>query len=212
MTSEDELLRRLRSEEDNLVERKPDGPNAAELRRTLVAFANTVREGEEAVLFVGVADKGGAVLGVQNTDAMQKNVNRAASDCFPPIHVDQRALEQNGKPFLAVIVRRSALRPHFAGQAYVRKGSESVAASQEAMNELIDRRHSKAALFLEWKGKLVTRNYPNGMREPRDAIIEDCTTHFVTVRALNSGELIKRHIDAVPYDWDGEQNRLKIWL
>lgn len=209
MTTEDELLRRLTNHEDNLVERKPDGANGGALRRTLVAFANTVRDGEEAVLFIGVADRDGAVLGVENTDAMQKYVNRAAMDCFPPIRVDQRALEKDGKQFVAVIVRRSEHRPHFAGQAYIRKGSESVAASQEAVNELVDRRHSKARLLLDWKGKVVTRTFPDG--RVREAIIVDCNAHFVRINGLNSGEVVNRPLESVSLAWDDRLDRLWVY-
>ena len=60
-----ELIARLHTSEDNLVERKPEGVNRSELRRTLVAFANSTPDDQVAILFVGVHDKG-TIVGVQN--------------------------------------------------------------------------------------------------------------------------------------------------
>ena len=52
MTRE-ELLKRLKDHEDNFTERKLEGAKSAELRKTLVAFANSVPEGRLAILFIG---------------------------------------------------------------------------------------------------------------------------------------------------------------
>ena len=61
------LLIRLRDHEDGFTERKQEGAASAsaELRKTLVAFANSVPEGKTAILFIGVSDTG-APLGVKN--------------------------------------------------------------------------------------------------------------------------------------------------
>jgi predicted HTH transcriptional regulator len=53
---EQELIIRLKSEEDNFVERKPDGVKRGEIRETIVAFANSLSEGQTGVLFIGVRD------------------------------------------------------------------------------------------------------------------------------------------------------------
>ena len=45
-----------------MVERKPDGFKDREARKTVVAFANSTPEDQEAVLFIGVHDKSGEVL------------------------------------------------------------------------------------------------------------------------------------------------------
>ena len=58
MTRE-ELIARLHDEEDNYVERKLAGAaNAEEIRKTVVAFANSTPVEREALLFIGVADGG----------------------------------------------------------------------------------------------------------------------------------------------------------
>src|ERR1700737_3512877 len=64
-----DLLRLVGNHEDNFVERKPESVSKAELRQTVCAFANSVPQNREAVLFVGIEDRAGAVLGVKNTDA-----------------------------------------------------------------------------------------------------------------------------------------------
>lgn len=78
----DELIRLIARAEDNFVERKPESVKAAELRRTMCAFANSVPYGREAVLFIGIGDRGGLVLGVRDSDKLQKRIREAChSDC-----------------------------------------------------------------------------------------------------------------------------------
>lgn len=71
-----ELIWRLTDEEDNYVERKPEGLNQAEIRKTATAFANQVATDQTAILFIGVANNGD-LLGVKDTDSLQKRVRRA---------------------------------------------------------------------------------------------------------------------------------------
>src|SRR5688572_3240933 len=79
------LRRRLRNREDGFIERKPEGVSTEDIRKTLVAFANSVPEGEQAILYIGVSDDG-TPLGVSNTDSLQKNIRRIAEGkCYPPI-------------------------------------------------------------------------------------------------------------------------------
>ncbi|MHB8347387.1 MAG: RNA-binding domain-containing protein [Acidiferrobacterales bacterium] len=59
----DALLNKIRDHKDNFVERKLEGVTNAELRQTVSAFANTVPEGRHAVLFIGLHDKTGEILG-----------------------------------------------------------------------------------------------------------------------------------------------------
>lgn len=55
----DELLRLLQTREDNYTERKLEGAaHQGEIRKAMVAFANSVPIDREAVLFIGVADDG----------------------------------------------------------------------------------------------------------------------------------------------------------
>ena len=53
-----DIWSRLSDGESNFVERKQSAASTDEIRRTIVAFANSVPVGDEAVLFIGVKDDG----------------------------------------------------------------------------------------------------------------------------------------------------------
>jgi len=58
MISEAQILALLTGSESRLVEHKASIPKDADVRKTLVAFANSVAEGEHALLFIGINDQG----------------------------------------------------------------------------------------------------------------------------------------------------------
>jgi hypothetical protein len=92
MLPESELTRLLNNSESHWVERKPPTVNGAEIRNTLVAFANSVSEGQHAVLFIGVSNDG-KPQAVTNTDKLQKTVTQIAEhDCYPPVKCSPTAL------------------------------------------------------------------------------------------------------------------------
>jgi hypothetical protein len=132
------LRQRLRNREDGFTERKPEGVSTEDIRKALVAFANSIPEGEQAILFIGVSDDG-TPLGVNNTDKLQKEVRRIAEGkCYPPIKAHTcKVFEESGKSIVAVIVSASVSRPHFAGTAYVRVGSESVKAPEPIYEQML---------------------------------------------------------------------------
>ncbi len=147
-----ELLNRLKDDEDSFVERKLEGDD---LKRTIVAFANSVPSDREAILYIGVRNDG-AISGVTNADATQKKIHKICfKDCYPPIKFSTEILRIDDKPVLAVIIPSSLERPHFAGQAFIRVGTESIPASKELFDDLITSRHSKAGELLKYKGKIV---------------------------------------------------------
>ena len=118
MMTDDELRQRLGDHEDQLVERKSEGVKGDELRQTLSAFANTIQAGRVGILFIGVADKGGMITGVPNSDSVQKRVREAANDCYPPIRsYESHAFTVDEKTIVAVVVSSSDGRPHFTGPA-----------------------------------------------------------------------------------------------
>ena len=145
-----------RSPEDNFIERKTQNVNAHELRKTLVTFANSLPEGETGVLFVGVHDKTGAILGVDATDKVQKRIFDAGDDCYPAIRPAMHVLGVEDKLVVAAVVSYSKRKPHFAGPAWVRSGSRSVKASEELYQDLLTSHCDKAGELLKWKGKQVT--------------------------------------------------------
>ena len=162
---------------------------------TLVAFANSVPPEREAVLLLGVRpDK--TPVGVDDGDKLQRSVSDWAKECYPPITVTYEVLpDLASRPVLAVIVRASDERPHFAGPAYVRDGSKTVKASERVYAELIASRNAKARVILEHKrrGKSVTilliqKADNKVVQRDFEVDIEDCTAHWVTVRYVGPGQ------------------------
>jgi len=195
---EDELRQRLADHEDQLVERKSDSVKRDELRQTLSAFANTLQPADVGVLFVGIADRGGAITGVANSDSIQQRVREAADGCFPPIrNYESHALTVDEKTVVAVVVHASAERPHFTGPAYVRVGSESVNASAAQYEKLIASRNGKAEAILRMMDQTITveaigRRLENpipapGARYRSEARLEDCDAHYVRLTVSAGG-------------------------
>ncbi len=202
------LLARLNDPEDQFTERKSAGVKASEIRRTACAFANSLPASSSGVLFVGLDDQSGAVNGVINTDQLQKRVNDALRDCYPLIAgVQQAVLQVNGGHVLAVVVPASDNRPHFTGPAYVRRGSESVNASVELFQELIDSRHSKVKAILHLRGGPAITVHCLGRKliDPRPLEARYIEEHVAEVRACDTHEVIIYsnscfHLVAVPLD------------
>lgn len=152
-TNREELTARLRLHEDSFVERKLEGHD---IMPTIVGFANSVPTGRDAILFIGVRDNG-EVVGVKNADSLQKKLQKSCkTDCYPPIACFTELLVVDEKQIVAVVIPPSLNRPHFAGPAYIRKGSTTVAASEEAFADLINARTSKAAELLRYRGQPIT--------------------------------------------------------
>lgn len=220
--TDDELRRRIDGGEDELTEFKANVPNGAELRQTLVAFANSVPAGQVGTCFIGVNDDGEAV-GVDDTDGRQRTIRRIAqNDCYPPIDVSCRTLDVDGNGVLAVEVPHSTTRPHFAGAAYVRRGSESVAASREQYEQLIASRHDKCRVISAWGNAPITvemvgkrlgdqRRLEGNYRASCDAQILECTPHHVRLVQLNTGDHYVEPIEnVVPLVDVGRNNRPKL--
>ncbi|MFM0239668.1 AlbA family DNA-binding domain-containing protein [Paraburkholderia phytofirmans] len=219
--TDDELRQRLTDDEDQLVERKSDGVKRDELQQTLSAFANTLQPGNAGVLFIGVADKGGAITGVANSDSTQHRVREAAESCFPPIRsYESHALTIEKKTVVAVLIRASGERPHFTGPAYVRVGSESVKASAEQYEKLIASRNGKTEAILRIGNAPVTveaigRRFENPMPAPgarylSEARIAGCDAHCVRLTVSSNGMpawTIAEPLDRVSISHDVRRDR-----
>jgi hypothetical protein len=154
--NERSLLERLRNFEDGLTERKRAIHSNDEIRKAVVSFANSVPEGQTAVLFVGVNDDG-TISGVPSVevDKTQQRVRRICErDCFPSVAIHLiRALDIDGKQVVAFEFGPSRDRPHFAGHAYIRVGSESVKDSSSKLDELIASKNTTAGRLIAAKNK-----------------------------------------------------------
>lgn len=177
------LLARLQSREDSFVERKKTA-QPYEIRRAVVAFANSLGEGQEGVVFIGVEDDGRLVASFDFAPAERK-AREAVSECYPPIEgVTYRSLQVAGVEVLAVVVPHSQRAPHFAGKAYVRIGASSPEASEEMLERLIADRMSPAGKLRRWIGKdiAVQVQKPGGFALPRPHVLESVDADGLVVR------------------------------
>lgn len=218
----EELQRRLSNKEDGFTERKPEGAGSSDFKKTIVAFANSVPEGNEAILFIGVDDKG-APLGVKNTDSLQKTIRQICEKtCYPSITHQSQVLSVDGKDILAIIIPHSTNRPHFTGPVYIRRGSESVIATEDAFEELIASRSSKCWEIMKWKNKLVTviargkelgsTKYLGDSRyhASHECRIEECNTHYIKFYDIATRRHMSEPLENVRITYDEAKNRLKL--
>ena len=213
--SDQELLLRLRDFEDNFVERKTSG-DSKDWLKTIVALANSTPIGYPSLLFIGVRDDGTLEETTPNLDSLQRTFNEKVSAAYPPVYYLARILSVEGKQILAVIVPGSEQRPHFAGQAFIRKGSETVAASDEQFANLIATRNSKAYEISHWKCRTITVDYINAERPQilgalahrEERTVEDCNQFYVTLRAGDTLESLP--MQRVAISFDNEKQRLKL--
>ncbi|MBS1786516.1 MAG: ATP-binding protein [Acidobacteria bacterium] len=217
--TDEELKRRLSDLEDGWTERKEKGVSTDDIRKAIVAFANSVPDGEEAVLFVGVADDG-KITGVDNPEKTQKSFSKTASEwCYPPVKHTARVIEVSGNYVVAVIVQASHDKPHFAGPAFIRSGSQSKNASPEAFSQLIASRNSKARPLLELmrKGEKVTVFYWAHGRSNKllgcsplpDCTIIECTPHYAVFQPL-AGTPVSGDYDRITLSKNLSTNQLQV--
>jgi hypothetical protein len=209
---------RLKNHEDNFVERKPAGVNASEIRQTVVAFANSVPVGTTAVLFMGIHNDG-RIQGVENPDKLQKTVREQCERvCYPPVAFSTEVLDVEGKAVVSIVVPPSQNKPHFSGPAFVRRGSESVAASPELFEELIASRSDKVAAILQMRNapiSVICINHKLGSTEQiadlryrahSECIVENCTPHTVRLKDIASDRHVTEPIENVTVSYDEERH------
>jgi hypothetical protein len=217
----DELLRRLSDHEDNFIERKLDGVHDRDIRKTVVAFANSVTPDRAGILFIGIADNGN-VVGCINPDDKQKKVRKACDDCFPAIKFVSEVLSISGRSVVAVIVPFSPDKPHFSAPAYVRRGSESIAASSAALDQLIYSRSSKLAEIQRHVGQIVTVIslahrlgqvrivHDKGYRETSECRILECDPHAIRLQNISTNEICSEAFDRIELTRDEEKYRPRL--
>jgi hypothetical protein len=217
--TKDELLSRVGHLEDNFLERKSAGVKPGEIRQAIVSFANSVPPGRFAVLYIGVHDKTGKIEGVKSTDALQQRVREALDDCYPPITYRSEVLEINGRHVVAVVVTASDEKPHFSGPSFVRVGSQSVKASKEQFQKLIDSRTGKCAALLALQGPVVSVHgvgYKLGSHRPlsdshyrqsMECTIQACTAEYVTLYNIAASTTFTEPLANITILRDDERGR-----
>jgi hypothetical protein len=221
--TEQELIRRLKDTEDGFVERKTVG-DTNDCLKTVVAFANSTPVGFPAVLFVGVRDNGE----VENTDTdfdqLQKNLSKKLASAYPPVYTTTKILRAGDREFMAIVVPGSEGRPHFAGQAYIRDGSQSLVASQQQFEKLIALRSGKPYEILKWKGKGVTltqiarTHMLHGSTQWSYAKhmlvnVADCNLHYVTLGSVHDiTQFVSYPLSIIELNYDDPRRRLELRL
>lgn len=224
--TEAELIERLRNaatQETSFTERKSDGVKPAELRRTASAFANSVPEGQEAVLYIGLDDKTGKPTGIQNIQSLQKRIHEALKvDCYPPIEHSTRTVPFEGETVLAVVIPASTNKPHFSGPAFVREGARTREASKEQLDELVLSRSNKCREILRHKNKGLVSvrsiDYKLGSNEPMrrpwdgrtECLIRDCTAFLVTLEEPRTGRTYRESLRGIDTAYDDERQRFML--
>jgi len=210
--NEADLLARMRNFEDHLVERKTIR-DERDWKKTAVAFANSVPVGLPAVLYIGVRDNGEIETPQQDLEEIGKKFNRQMEKVYPRIAYVPKVVHDMGRQALAVIIPGSEVRPHFAGLSYVRRGPESVDASEEQFSDLIAQRNSKTALILRWKGKNVTaftRTEDSEIPWPNDTILVDCNPFYATLQKFLHEPPRSFPLSRVEINFDNLRRRLQL--
>ncbi len=140
--------------EDNLLERKVES-DLKDLKKTLVAFANSVKPDHVATIVIGEKNDN-TVVGVTDPDSIQKKVRKECEDIYPEIIWRSKVYEKDGKYCLRVEIEYSGDTPYFAGPAWVRKGSSTIKASEEMFQRLIDIRSGIVRELSKWLDKEIT--------------------------------------------------------
>jgi hypothetical protein len=192
--SDGEILKRLKDGEDSFVERKSFGDWKSDAVKTCVAFANSCPfDGPPGLLCIGVKDDGRIETIEQNLDALQKTLERELEATYPAIPHSTRIIASQEGRFIAVIIPPSSKGPHFSGPAYIRTGSITIKANEEAFERILDRQERKVREILKWQGERIKllrvwarpSNLAGRIAGEADVIVRDCTSFNVELMAMN---------------------------
>ena len=113
-----------------------------EIKKEVVAFANT----QGGTVYVGIGDKG-QVVGVREADKVLLQIVSSIRDSIRPdvtMYTECIVEEVKGSPVIKVSVQRGTDRPYYIAEkglkpsgVYVRQGTASVPASEDAIRRMI---------------------------------------------------------------------------
>jgi predicted HTH transcriptional regulator len=202
--------------EDSLREKKVES-DLGDLLKTLVAFANSVAPGDTARIFIGEKDDG-TVQGVTNPDNIQKSVKKEADRIYPEIYYKAEVYERERKQCVRVDIKHNGLAPHFGGASWVRRGSETVRATDDVYQRLIELRLAKTRELTRWINKPISVSWskqihgvikPNWFGFPCELV--QVTGYFSTFRSP-TGHQHSEPNDWLVLSWDDQQNRLHVFV
>lgn len=211
--------------EHSLLERKLESYKDSQFLATFVAFANSVPPDETALVLIGETDEG-SVVGVTNPDATQKRVRGIFDKIYPTPAWKQILYEDAGKTCIRVEIQRSGDTPHFGGAAWVRRGSETIKATGEVLQRLIDLRSGKVSLLSQWLGKPVTVvfdegstgfanpnavNFTMALSAFRESRLVHVNAHWITVKNIQAQER-SFPIEKIRIGYDNSNLRIELWV
>jgi hypothetical protein len=212
--------------EDSLCEKKLES-DLKDLLKTLVAFANSVSPGDTARIFIGEEDDG-LVQGVSNADNIQKRVKKEADRIYPEIYFKTEVYEREGKECVRVDIRHNGLAPHFGGAAWVRRGSETIKATEQLYELMVALRQDKIRVLSQWLKKTITIEGTKSkafIADPHSMLAAEWSvgTHQATLESVNihwatfnvHGSTTHSYDKSEPMEklllsWDDEKSRLKV--
>lgn len=177
-----------------------------------MAFANSVRPGHVATVLIGERNDG--TPEDIDPDVIQKAVRMEIDKIYPQIIWRSSVYEKAGKQCVRVEIEHSGDTPHFGGAAWVRKGSETIPATVQEFQRLIDLRSSLVFELDQWIGKVVTveSRIAFANRTTRLEIEEGVLTlvnrFYVTVTPGNRS--LSYPLKALTICWDDNKGRLKL--
>jgi predicted HTH transcriptional regulator len=140
---------------------------------------------------------------------------------YPPIVWRSAVYEKDGKSCVKVEIEHSGNAPHFAGAAWIRKGSESIKASEEMLQKLITLRTSKNRELQKWLGKQVTATWvkegdfqmvPKMNRVYKDIKLAALTEFYVTFETVDQSSRKSEPLNVLTLSWDDSEDRLRIFI
>ncbi len=207
--------------EDALLERKLES-DQKDFLKTFVAFANSVRPGHTAVVLIGERNDG-SVQGVSDPDEMQKKVRRECERIYPSIVWRSRVYEHDGKYCVRVEIEYSGETPHFGEAAWIRRGSETVKASEEIFQGLVELRSGMVRELSQWLGKQIMVGADPGTAPgfinihslPRwagfmPATLHSVNAHWATFELAESKARRSEPIEKLMLSWADEKNCLLV--
>lgn len=113
-----------------------------DIRKEIIAFANT----NGGTLYIGVKDNG-EIVGLNEPDHVSLQISNSCRDAIKPditMFLSYKFIDIEGKQILEVQIQRGTGRPYYLGSkglkpsgVYVRQGSSSAPASEEAIRRMI---------------------------------------------------------------------------
>ncbi|MGD0654074.1 MAG: ATP-binding protein [Thermoguttaceae bacterium] len=216
--------------EDNLLERKLES-DLKDLLKTLVAFSNSVKPGHIAILLVGERNDG-TIQGVTNPDDIQKKIRKECDKIYPPILWRSQVYEKEGNHCVRVEIEYDGETPHFGGPAWIRKGSESIIATDEVFQRLIDLRSGIVYELTKWLDKEVTihgdestvpatlregvfsspsvRTFSHRWKREEYAKIVFVNTYWVTFTKLGTDKKVSEPLSKLTLSYDDKKEQLKV--